>query len=97
MDHHGLTTLSHYFDGTPRVPCPHQQSNPTIGPSDPATYLWGHPASVPEYCIFSHIGWANDQLVDVIANVANRLTRWQIEAMRPQARHDRRRSAVRSG
>lgn len=89
----GLTTLTHYRDGQPRIACP-QQTVPDIGPD--RSYLWGPATGIPETQIVEHIGWANDALVDAIAALLpHDLQLGQVEDMRPQARSDRRRSAYR--
>jgi hypothetical protein len=81
----GLTTNSAYENGEPRLVVP-QQANETIGPGK--SWLWGpNPPSIRPQDIVEHIGWANNDLIDLIAKLMH-LTNWDVEPMRP---HNRRR------
>jgi hypothetical protein len=82
----GLTTLTHYRDGVPRVPCP-QQAQPSLGPDH--TFLWGPDcARVPPSDMGAHIGWATNELIDAIAKLTGR-SDWEVEPMRPHNRRKR--------
>lgn len=88
----GLTTLQRYANGIPRVECP-EQDNPLFGPG--RSWLWGpNPPIVPSSSILGHIGWANDALVDVIADLINEPV-FRLDDMRPHARRDRKRRSNR--
>lgn len=88
----GLTTLQWYANGDPRVECP-EQDNPLFGPG--RSWLWGpNPPIVPSSSILGHIGWANDALVDEIADLINEPA-FRLDDMRPHARRDRKRRSNR--
>ena len=89
----GLTTLSHYAEGEPRVPCP-PQDHPDFQPD--RSWLWGpNLPAVPEGEIKYHVSWANDQLVDAIIDLTGRPA-FRLDEMRPHARRLRNRNRRRS-
>lgn len=83
-----FTTLDRHANGEARVAVPSPERMGLLS----AGYLWsGATIPVPRSACTAHIGWATDELVDVVTE-ALRLSPWELSELRPQARADRRRS-----
>lgn len=62
----GLTTRSHFANGTPRTPVPNPASC-GLGTRD--SYLWGRPTWVSLLDIGDHIGYADDGLLALTSSL----------------------------
>lgn len=84
----GFTRQPAHTDGNPRIPIPQPE---LLGLRGGGGYLWSpRPTPVPVGAVTAHVGWATDEMVDVVVAAMGR-SGWELEGMRPHARADRRR------